>query len=283
MNLPNFLVIGAARCGTSSFCAGLDAHPDVFFSDPKEPFFFCHDDNYEKGLEWYASFFDRAGDAAAVGEGSTTYSKLVQFPHAAERVARDLPDAKLIYLVRHPLEQIASHYVVLRSHRIRVRETGATVSESFAESVRHVPVLIDTALYWKQISAYREHFPDERILILFFEDYKRDPADVLRRAFGFLGVDPEVSLPGAGRAQHGSHELVEDRALLRPLQDSSIGAVLRRASPRRFKDVLRPLIKRRIGSRPEWDPQARAFAVDRLEEDTRCFLEYAGRPGFWSM
>src|SRR5262249_24539009 len=104
------------------------------------------------------------------------------YPKASGRIAAHVPDAKLIYIVRNPLERIESHWRHLlgRGHNI-----------SFEELLSH-PDVLDTSRYWRQISAYREHFPDEQILVLFFEDFVEDPSAILKRCFEFLGVDPSL-------------------------------------------------------------------------------------------
>lgn len=79
---PNYLVIGASKCATSSLCANLGQHPDVFMTHPKEPSFFSHDPIYARGWDWYLSLFEDAGDVSARGEGSTSYTKAFAHPHA---------------------------------------------------------------------------------------------------------------------------------------------------------------------------------------------------------
>ncbi|MFW6060545.1 MAG: sulfotransferase family protein [Phycisphaeraceae bacterium] len=281
MMRPNFLVIGAARCGTSSLCARLASHPDIFISDPKEPFFFSHDELYQRGFAWYESHFRNAGTAKAVGEGSTTYTKHAQFPHVAERIARDLPHARLIYVVRHPLDQIASHYMVLRSHAENAIRHGAAVGPLFADSVRQNPVLVDTALYWKQINRYRRHFPDRQILVVFFEDYRDAPDRTLRAMLEFLNVDLDVPLEETAGARHASSALLEDRTFLRPFQGSSIVNALRRHTPETAKNWVRPFVKRRIGERPTWDEPTRQWTIERVRPDAEQFLASYGRPGLW--
>ena len=87
---PDFVVIGAARCATTSLCRILRDHPAVFMSHPKEPHFFSRPDVFARGLEWYEALFDGACGMSVVGEGSTTYTKNSQFPNAAERLASSL-------------------------------------------------------------------------------------------------------------------------------------------------------------------------------------------------
>jgi hypothetical protein len=84
---PTFMVVGAPKPGTTSFCKALSLHSDVFMTDPKEPFFFCHDGHYAKGLDWYESLYRGSESATARGEGSGTYSMHEIFPEAIKRIA----------------------------------------------------------------------------------------------------------------------------------------------------------------------------------------------------
>ena len=105
--LPNFIIIGAAKSATTTLTTILPQHPDIFISKPKEPKFFGR--YYKKGWDWYASRFKKGKDFALRGEGSTMYaSGLHSFSKTPELMHRYLPDLKLIYIVRHPLDRIVS-------------------------------------------------------------------------------------------------------------------------------------------------------------------------------
>ena len=179
---PNFLVIGAVKSATTSLCSYLGQHADVCMAEPKEPCFFSDDERYQRGWEWYAQYFRHHKCEKAVGESSTTYSMTGVYPCAVERIASDLPEARMIYITRDPLERLESLWIDWRDGNL------VHVPASFSKAVRCVPHFIDSSLYWKQISAYREHFPDDHILVLFFEDFKADPAALLSRCFGGLAT-----------------------------------------------------------------------------------------------
>ena len=89
--MPDFIVIGSAKCGTTSLCDDIARGRSFFVSRPKEPEFFCRNENYAKGLGWYASLFDGCGEGRLAGEGSTMYSSCEQFPEAAARIGRGSP------------------------------------------------------------------------------------------------------------------------------------------------------------------------------------------------
>ncbi|MEM6898341.1 MAG: sulfotransferase domain-containing protein [Pseudomonadota bacterium] len=106
--LPTFIIIGAMKCGTTSLHSYLDRHPDTSMSDPKEVDFFSGS-NSDKSVEWYASLFDP--DKPVRGEASQDYSKGHHplYKGAPERMKALIPDVKLIYLVRDPIERYFSH------------------------------------------------------------------------------------------------------------------------------------------------------------------------------
>jgi len=108
--LPTFVIIGAAKCGTTSLAQQLSQHPEVFMAADKEPNFFIEQLTWSKGLDWYRSLFADAGQAKAVGEASTMYSDFPESAGAAARMAGVIPDAKLVYVVREPIARMKSLY-----------------------------------------------------------------------------------------------------------------------------------------------------------------------------
>src|SRR5262245_59528673 len=104
----DFLVIGVMKCATSTVCAYLEDHPDVFMVPRCEPNFFSHDENYAKGADWYAAHFKDRGAAKICGEGSNAYAAGEMYPEAVARIAAHNPGLKLIYMARHPINRILS-------------------------------------------------------------------------------------------------------------------------------------------------------------------------------
>ena len=179
LRMPSFVIIGAAKCGTTTLYEYLLRHPAVMMPQLKEPEFFSRNEVYARGLEWYASLFADAGADQLCGEASTTYSRWPHTADAASRLARQLPDVKLIYLMRNPVERAYSHY----AHHMRLGVT-CTFEEAIARSNEYV----DCGLYMMQISRYMRFFNREQLLCLFTEDLKDDPAGVLNQLQAFLGL-----------------------------------------------------------------------------------------------
>src|SRR2546425_12046 len=107
---PTFLVIGAMRAGTTTLWHQLRSHPEVHMPALKEPGFFAAEHNWHRGLGWYQRLFENARGASAVGEASTCYSDAVNSPGVPQRLAKVLPDVRLIYLLRHPVDRLLSEH-----------------------------------------------------------------------------------------------------------------------------------------------------------------------------
>ena len=182
--LPDHLVIGAAKAGTTSLSRWLDAHPDVYVPPSKELHFFDRDAQWERGVDWYATNFADAGDAASVGEATPAY---LFVPEAPKRIASVVPDARLIAVLRNPVDRAYSHY--WHAHEWggepRTFEDAVEASLRGDETVR--PYL-PRGYYLEQLQRYEELFSREQMLILRFEDLAADPVGTFRRVCGLLGI-----------------------------------------------------------------------------------------------
>ena len=193
MRLPDFVIIGAAKCGTSTLYHYLMRHPQVFMSTPKEPSFFAVDGMYGKGLEWYASLFEAATPDQVCGEASTNYTNYPFYQHSAERLASHLPRAKLIYLMREPVERAYSHYVQLIKNA-RARNPEHKVEETFEQAIQRSSRVLDASDYMLQIEQYLRFYQREAFLFLLLSDLRERPREALRRVCEFIGVDSEFDL-----------------------------------------------------------------------------------------
>ena len=172
--LPNFIVIGAMKAGTTSLFQYLRDHPDVFMSSPKELHFFSARGG--KDLDWYEAHFAAAGTAIAIGEASASYTTYPDSEGVPERIAEVIPDARLIYLVRHPIERMRSHYL----HRIGAGKERLPIEQALIDD----PIYLGTSRYAARIERYLRCFPREQILIIRSEDLlamrESEPAAGLR-------------------------------------------------------------------------------------------------------
>ncbi|MFB6271478.1 MAG: sulfotransferase [Salinibacter sp.] len=182
MTRPNFLFIGPDKTGSSWMYEILRQHPQCFVPIAKDIWFFDH--YYQRGLDWYLSFFESApDDAVAIGELSHNY---LFSPSAAERIAEDFPEMSLMTCLRDPVRRTFSHYLYL------VR-SGLT-QLSFDEALEHFSELTENSLYYKHLSRYLELFPREQIKVLWFPQLADDPEAFAQEMFDFLGVEHVADL-----------------------------------------------------------------------------------------
>jgi hypothetical protein len=178
--VPNFLIIGAMKSGTTSLWEFLRYHPEVFMpSRKKELHYFSQ--NWDRGLEWYEGFFAGANGERAIGEACTTYTKYPLFSGVPERMAATLPDARLIYLVREPVERMRSEWQHLTEQGIEKRPLEKALSED--------PNYLSHSSFATQIEQYLEHFDRSKLLVLRTEDLGIDRMGVCKRVYDFIGVD----------------------------------------------------------------------------------------------
>jgi len=180
--LPNFLLIGAMKAGTTSLYHYLQAHPQVYMSPIKEPEFFVEQSNWRRGIDWYCEQFASAGpDATAIGEASTLYTRYPRHQGIPQRIASHIPKVRLIYVVRDPIERIRSHY----QHRV----AQASERAPFEEAVFEDPTYVDCSRYALQIEQYMEYFPREQLLVITSEELRDARQATIRRVYEHLGVD----------------------------------------------------------------------------------------------
>lgn len=180
---PTFLLIGAAKAATTSFASLLEQHPDAAISRPKEPHFFSYDHYYRFGWDAYLRLFSHSKGERAIGDASTSYSRIRHHPETIARIRRHLEAPKILYMVRHPLERMESAYVE------HLRTPGASF-RSINDAIERMPMIVDSSRYWEVFDAYRAAFGEERVKVLWFEEYAADPVAVFQDACRFLDLDP---------------------------------------------------------------------------------------------
>jgi hypothetical protein len=196
MTLPNFLILGTQKAGTRWMLNMLVQHPDIFMPD-YEVHYFDRPDNHARGPQWYASHFADAQKERAVGEKTPNYLITdAEDPLAMPRRIHDLlPDAKLIAILRNPVERAISAI----NHHIRVGYLAADVDldEAVPRFIREDQGYIRYGYYHRHLTAYQQFFDPARILILIYEDdVVAQPLATLQRVCSFVGVDPGFAFSG---------------------------------------------------------------------------------------
>ena len=193
MRLPSFLIIGAARCGTTTLYRDLMTHPDVFFPIDKEPGNLLSDDVLtEEGRRKYASLFSKAQDQHICGEATTLYTHRPDYGGVPERAKQVLgEELKCVYIVRNPIDKIVS------THHLYV--SLGWVSPDINRAVREYPPLLNHARYAMQLEPWLETFGKGQIRVLRFETYIRRRKEIIADLESFLGLEPRPDLVRAGR------------------------------------------------------------------------------------
>jgi hypothetical protein len=275
--LPNLVVIGGLKCGTTSLHHYLDLHPAVEMSRPKELNFFVAELNWSLGPDWYASHF--SGGAPIRGESSPHYTNRPRFEGVPERMRSMLADARLIYMVRDPIDRMLSHYL----HNLGGGYDDRTLAEAFGDPES---AYVNRSRYFFQLEPYLDAFGEERIEIVGREELKRDRPATMRRVFEFLGVDSGFSSEQfareweTGTAKGGGRFRLMDRAVRLP----GLRALDRNFD--RLPESLRWLVERVVhdpgaGEAPKPEvPRPRREELARLFRDDVARLEQVAGRGF---
>lgn len=242
MTLPDFLIIGSMKCGTSTLQAQLAAQSGVFMTTPKEPNFFSDDDVFSKGLQWYEGLFADAAPDDLKGEASTHYTKLPTYPQCVVRLVSALDRPKLIYMIRNPVTRTVSHFI----HEW----TMGQMSVDLNAALEAHPELVDYSRYAMQIAPYVEAYGADQIYLTSLEHLQADPQAELDRIGAFLGL-PSPLFWKEGQSQvNVSAERIRRFPFYNLLVDSSAATTLRRTFiPKKLRERVKNAF--RMQQRPE--------------------------------
>lgn len=186
MRKPNLFVIGAMKCGTTSLHEYLNTHPQIAMSQEKEPGYFVEELTLHRGEDWYLGLFDQDARYRYVGESSTQYTMLPKFKGVSERIFRFNPHARLIYIMRNPLERTLSHY--WHAVRVRNQQDGGGEPRPLLTAMREQPRYLDFSDYAMQLKPYLERFGRDSLYTLTFESLAADPQRELDSIYHWLDL-----------------------------------------------------------------------------------------------
>lgn len=278
---PNFFLIGAPKAATTSLAYLLDQHPQIFISKPKEPFFFSREEKWNLGWKWYESCFIGSEKALAIGDASTDYSLTDTYSECLDRISKYQPDARIIYILRDPLQLIESFWL----EKLRSKETLL----SFNKAVKKEPIFVESCLYYKHYNAYNNYFSSDKILILFFEDFIKNPNATLARVVSFLNLNSFSSFKDVKVSRNAivSRSLEETAArpfVVRNLKRFPIVEDMYRKMPYSAKQLMRFFLKQPHGKRPVWNPKVRQWVIDQIVDDAQAILSHCNRShNLWNL
>ena len=238
-------------------------------------------DDWRERRDWYRAQFPTA--APVRGESSGAYTMHPVLPCVPERIKATIPDARLIYLVRDPIERLLSQYVELYAQRIEERSLSDTLAEFDSPS----NLIVMSSRFAYQLDRYRELFDDSQILVLEQRELLSSRADTLSAAFAFLGVDPDFTSPDFDRIHNeraGKERMrplgmwLDRQGLLQRARDAT------RRLPTRLREPLRKLAWGPVSTTTELDPVLRAELEAYLREDAERVRAYTGKAlAHWSV
>jgi len=265
-----FFIIGAMKAGTTSLFKYLSGHPDLCPSSRKEPRVFRRAGEATSLRAELSALFAARRDERWCYEASTAYTKFPRIPGVPRRLQAVVPEARFIYLVRNPVERVWSQYV----HDLwNGRET-----RPLTEAIAKRPQLLHTSRYHLQLEQY-DVFPQDRILVLVFEEMIKDPAGTVRTICEFLGVDPAYRPSTGDIAYNASSDKRTAPLAIRATGNLGVAEML----PWRVRYWLRSRGTPLPSKKDRLPPALRLELVEALRPDTEAFfLRFGRRISAWS-
>jgi Sulfotransferase family len=284
--LPNFIVIGAAKAGTTALYWYLEEHPEVFMSPVKETNYFAYglDENGSllygdpdvhrfpiKTRQEYEDLFRGAGGARAIGEASPIY---LECPQAAGRIRDLLPGVQLICSIRHPVDRAYSDYLMYLRRRGRRFDPDRQLTAS-SEWARPDSRWMQVSRYHQQLSRYFAAFPRDQIHVIVFDDLKTNPAGVVQDVYRAVGVDPgftpDLDTP------HAAGGMPASRLLEGFFTASAISKAVRPWVPKQATNWVKRLRSRNLRQAPPLPKDLKRELTRPFHEDIRKTSELIGR------
>lgn len=266
--LPDFIVIGAMKAGTTTLYEYLSRHAEVGMSREKETDYFVAGRGWDRGLPWYQAQFSPG--RRVYGEASPNYTKCQAFPSVPDRVAALVPFAKLIFIVRDPVARAESQY----RHAVLSGEVMPPLDQLFGSyQLQH---LIDVSSYAAQIDTWLVRFAPDQILFLNFETLIREPATELTKLAGFLGIADDWPAPGA-IAANSSDSLARLPPWLFVLRKMRVAAWLKELLSAEMRGRLKGLVQgRKARVVPELPPEVLTYIRTEVAADMARFTAMSG-------
>jgi hypothetical protein len=293
MTMPNFLVIGAAKSGTSALYYALKQHPQIYMSPSKEPAFFAYEGARPRfigpgdqkafaaavtNIEDYLLLFEPATDQIAIGEASTIYLSLSSI--SAARIQHHVPNAKLIAVLRQPADRAYSNYqMMVQQGRERESFLQALALEeerslnNWGSGWRYRK----WGFYHALLRPYFERFPREQIRIYLYEDWNSRPQDVLQDIFRFLQVD-DLFAPDATRRRNVTHRFRSPALATFMTNPNLLKRVFKSILPVTFNRTIAATVRSMNTASPQpIDPEIRRRLTSDYREDILKLQNVLGR------
>jgi hypothetical protein len=235
--LPNFIIAGAEKSGTSSLVFYLSEHDSIYIPSVKEIYFFNNEENFKRGVEWYEKWFSGWSGERAVGECTPLY---MYDPTCSGKIHRMFPEMKLIFILRNPIDRAYSNYW----HQIRGGKEFHTFEKSLEKKRKPIGktkfynrpyAYLDKGCYYLQLRRFTEKFTRDQMYVVIFDDLIDYPQKVLDKICSFLEVEPKkdyksinviknkTSLPKSKYLQYAARKLFGTSFIFKAISKINIG------------------------------------------------------------
>jgi hypothetical protein len=283
---PDFLIVGAPKAGTTSLYQYLLQQPSVFMPAMKEPHYFCPQlaDNLQMqrvaSQRDYLALFEPAGSTQLCGEASASY---LRAPEAPRLIARAMPRAKIIILLREPGDRAFSHFqMALRSGALRGDFSTALDrwQQSDPESMRFRATAIEPGFYTPQIARYIGQFGRDNLKIIIAEEFFSNPAEVVADVLAFLGIEESVATTDF--RQHNDYVAPRGPLAMALLRQKRHLRFLRPLVPAHLRwRIIRRVFNKRA-DKPRLTVEERQRLNDIYQADVERLRTLLGRPALWA-
>ena len=281
--LPNFIIVGAPKAGTTSLYHYLSEHPQIFMSEPKELNFFSKEEIIEQGLyyqdfkakdlEGYKKLFDKATDRMAVGEGSVSYLFYSDTPN---KIKETIPDVKIIILLRDPVSRGFSHYlmdyrmglVALPYEEIVYKKSQHKYQDLYYQQY------VELGLYYEQVKRYIDTFGKEKVKIYLQEDLRTDTEKVILDLYNFLEIDNSYMVDTA--QQHNIFSMPKNKLIHKLYASHRVRSIAKTLFPNNLKEKVKNIFFERK-KKPKLDQKLKEDLSKLYSEDIQKLEQLIGR------
>lgn len=214
------MIIGAMKSATTTLQDQLVQQEGIFMCEPKEPNFFSDDIEYNKGIDWYRGLFESAPVGSLLGEASTHYTKLPTYPKTISHLSQHCTDVRFIYVMRHPVDRLISHYI----HEWSMGVYKCDINDA----INTYPELIEYSRYAMQLAPYIEQYGKNRILPIFFDRLISHSQDELESVCQFIGYEKKPLWCEALKAKNVSNKRIKKFPFYSLLIESNLAKIIRR-------------------------------------------------------
>jgi len=283
-NWPNFFIVGAPRCGTTSLYEYVNQTQGVFMCPIKEPNHFSVNVNPNTKLSKlirneteYLELFKEVKDEIAIGEASPTY---LWDPKAGQLIHDANPDARIIMMLRDPVARAYSHYLLLVGLGFETSTFEDSIKKALDAKPDYSGSILETGLYYEQVKKYYEIFDRKQIKIIIFEEFISDTWKSVKEVLEFLGVNSNP--PKSVDKVHNQFILPRGKLASKIITNPSLRKLVRNFLPRSSQLGLRYIFTRK-SAQPELSSKDKKFLEEYYLEDVKKLQQFLERTLPWPL